>query len=471
MRGRTALAISLSVALSLYFPALVGGGYEDMDEDMAWKINWEKVGMILDKGNPGEPDSVTAGGGFVMYDEDMWKMWFSALDHVNIRIMYATSPDGLTWTKKGVVVDLGAPGEYDDEYAAVPSVLRNDEGTYEMWYTGQSSISWGWKILYATSNDGVNWQKHGLVYARPGAGIGHPCVLVDESGFYRMWYSEYDNVHWRIRHATSSDGIDWTDEGIAIDVGAPGDPDSKFVYEPGVLVEPDGTYVMYYSVYDGNPYNYVDIHYATSPDGTAGSWTKEGLALAHGEEGDYDSVQALRPIVTRDPDDLHRLWYIGKDKEYGRMMLAIESKEELEAKIDCHPESLNMKSKGKWITCYIELPQGYDPKDIDANTILLNGVLPPELDPKYGFVVSQESYIMDHDQNGIQERMVKFDRAEVQKLFGEQRVVLLAITGTLKDGTEFSGSDTIRGVFPPKMVCLGLDAAELSLMDHRFCRV
>ncbi|MCK4445332.1 MAG: hypothetical protein KAW09_12360, partial [Thermoplasmata archaeon] len=70
---------------------------------------------------------------------------------------------------------------------------------------------------------------------------------------------------------------------------------------------------------------------------------------------------------------------------------------EIKAQIDCDPDTLNLKSKGNWITCYIELPLGYDPRDVDAGTILLNGVLMPELNPKYGFVRSEDSYIVDHD--------------------------------------------------------------------------
>jgi hypothetical protein len=41
-----------------------------------------------------------------------------------------------------------------------------------------------------------------------------------------------------------------------------------------------------------------------------------------------------------------------------------------------------------WITAYIQLPEGYNPEDIDATTILLNGTISPVLDPKYDFVTN-----------------------------------------------------------------------------------
>jgi hypothetical protein len=125
----------------------------------------------------------------------------------------------------------------------------------------------------------------------------------------------------------------------------------------------------------------------------------------------------------------------------------------LEAEVDCDPDTLNLKSMGEWITCYIELPQGYDPRDIDATTILLNGVLKPELDPKYGFARSEDSYIVDHDGDGIPERMVKFDRSDVERILSPGESVLLIITGQLYDGTRFEGSDVIRVIDPPEPKC------------------
>jgi hypothetical protein len=120
------------------------------------------------------------------------------------------------------------------------------------------------------------------------------------------------------------------------------------------------------------------------------------------------------------------------------------------ATIDIDPDTLNLKSKGKWITCYIELPSGYDPRYINASTILLNGTIPPELNTKYGFVKSGDGYIMDHDGDGIEERMIKFNRSAVQEMIGAPNPsVELIVTGELYDGTPFEGSDVIRAIHEP----------------------
>ena len=107
--------------------------------------------------------------------------------------------------------------------------------------------------------------------------------------------------------------------------------------------------------------------------------------------------------------------------------------ESVEADIDINPDTLNMNSKGKWITCYIELPEDYDVDDIDVGSILLE-------------------YLLEVQHSDVQDAvlMVKFDRQDLI-IFLESVVgiippddVPLTVTGELKDGRRFEGSDTIR---------------------------
>jgi len=110
--------------------------------------------------------------------------------------------------------------------------------------------------------------------------------------------------------------------------------------------------------------------------------------------------------------------------------------------VDVNPDMLNLRSEGLWITCYIELPKRYNAEDIDATTILLNGTISPVLDPKYDFVTNSSECLVDHNEDGILERMVKFDRAEVIALLSVGEATL-TITGEV-NSTPFEGSDTIR---------------------------
>jgi parallel beta-helix repeat protein len=119
----------------------------------------------------------------------------------------------------------------------------------------------------------------------------------------------------------------------------------------------------------------------------------------------------------------------------------------ISATLDINPDTLNLRSKSKWITAYIQLPEGYSAADVNASTILLNGTIAPVLDQKYDFVTNSSEYLVDHNDDGILERIVKFDRALLQSWIyqsvGMQHEVSLTITGELTDGTLFEGTATI----------------------------
>ena len=116
---------------------------------------------------------------------------------------------------------------------------------------------------------------------------------------------------------------------------------------------------------------------------------------------------------------------------------------EIGATVDIHPETLNLKSNGTWITAYIELPEDYNVSDINVTTILLDGTV----QAAWGNV----------EENKL---MVKFDGQAVigyiwaSKLYHmgiplpkEGVEVELTIWGKLFDGTPFEGSDTIRVIY------------------------
>ncbi len=103
--------------------------------------------------------------------------------------------------------------------------------------------------------------------------------------------------------------------------------------------------------------------------------------------------------------------------------------------VDIDPDTLNLNSSGKWITCYIELPDGYDVTDINIGTILLNDVVSAEDHP---------TNISDYDEDGIPDLMVKFNRQEVQDILEPGENVVITVNGKLFDGTLFEGTDYIR---------------------------
>jgi hypothetical protein len=126
------------------------------------------------------------------------------------------------------------------------------------------------------------------------------------------------------------------------------------------------------------------------------------------------------------------------------------------ATIDIDPKALNLRSKGKWITCYIELPEGFEVAEINRTSILLNDTI--HVDP-FWLNKTIESVVGDYDGDGIADLMVKFNRAEVTyyiltnvditKLIEERfMTITLTVTGKLNDGTPFKGSATIKIIMP-----------------------
>jgi len=119
----------------------------------------------------------------------------------------------------------------------------------------------------------------------------------------------------------------------------------------------------------------------------------------------------------------------------------------IDAYVDVNPDTLNLQSKGRWITVYVELPKSIGPSNINVSSIMLNGTVPVDL--------SGPATIADYDNDGLPDLMVKFDRAKVQRYILDNfpievkfMTAALTMTGRLNDGTLFQGSDTIRITFP-----------------------
>ena len=170
----------------------------------------------------------------------------------------ATAPDGQGFKKMfaGPIVDR-TPTE--PHFVGTCCVLNHNDA-WKMWYL--SCTEWRIKndrpqhryhIKYATSADGIAWDRKGVVsipfdndeeYA-----ISRPCVLYEES-LYRMWYS-YRGDRYRIGYAESTDGMNWTryDEQCGLDIEPEG-WDSAMVEYPYVFRHKENLYMLY----NGNGY-------------------------------------------------------------------------------------------------------------------------------------------------------------------------------------------------------------------------
>ena len=97
------------------------------------------------------------------------------------------------------------------------------------------------------------------------------------------------------------------------------------------------------------------------------------------------------------------------------------------------PQSLNLKSKGQWITCHVSMPADLRASDVLVSSLRLQGEVPASK-----VSVSERS----------NQLMIKFDRAAVQALLSPGEQVEITLTGQMADGTWIEASDTIKVINP-----------------------
>jgi predicted GH43/DUF377 family glycosyl hydrolase len=134
---------------------------------------------------------------------EMWYTARSASDPPNsqvARILYATSPDGFNWMKWNfpVLTPSNSSQAWDSGSLYSPSVFY-DNTTYGIWFSALNQTTFIVpKIGYATSLDGVNWNKSatnpilvpGSVGSWDSRGVENPDVVV-VAGRFMLYYDGY----------------------------------------------------------------------------------------------------------------------------------------------------------------------------------------------------------------------------------------------------------------------------------------
>jgi hypothetical protein len=122
----------------------------------------------------------------------------------------------------------------------------------------------------------------------------------------------------------------------------------------------------------------------------------------------------------------------------------------IDAKVKVTPRAIILKGGGKWcrgedkwITCYIELPEGYSVNDIDSTSVTLEGVNAYVGREYWAKAQSNLFNTRDWDWDRVRERMVKFDREAVEAAL-KVGVVTVTVKGKLPNSTSFVGTDTVK---------------------------
>ena len=185
-------------------------------------IHWERY--------HGNPINFQTDGGWertyfhfnVLKRDSIYFLWYLAYtkDTTGISLGLALSRDGLNWEKIPEPIFVPEPEQDWDisDYITFSVLYRNNK--YHMWYTGMEQPSCSTltrhKIGYATSEDGIHWNKyHGNpIFSAESAGLPDDhrlmaySVVFNGSGF-DMWYMYWNGIRWQVGHAASNDGLKW----------------------------------------------------------------------------------------------------------------------------------------------------------------------------------------------------------------------------------------------------------------------
>jgi PKD repeat protein len=284
---------------------------------------------------------------------------------------------------------------YTSTYSGVVLDAYADNGTF--------LASSGW-----ASNNINTGKMTQLSISRPTADIGY--VIVHDTGNYWL-------IDWL---CTDAPGVPTpVNQPPVADINGPyvGDEGSPIVFDASGSSDPDGTVVLYewdldndgqYDDATGVNPNYTwnddysgtiglkvtDNDGLTDTDSTAvtvnnvaptadaggdqtvtagdtvnftGSMTDPGWLDTHTYEWDFDASDGIQVDATgQTPTYIYydagvytvTLTVADDDGGVGTDTLAV-TVNPIPATIDCDPDTLNLKSEGEWITCYIELPEGY----------------------------------------------------------------------------------------------------------------
>ena len=226
------------------------------------------------------------------------------------------------------IFDAGAQIGVDEDAVMDPYILEYD-GLYHMFYVSRAEPTSPLAISYATSEDGLVWDRFegNPIFEADGTGFDFtsvlsPAVLV-EDGTWMMYYAGLQNIGIAfgdgIGLATASDPTGtWErlDEPL-ITVGGVREWDANKIGVDAVFATDDG-YMLYYTSNQGNS---IAVGLATSTDGI--TWEKyddpttddrkyvnSDPVFAPSERGNWDDGGVNNPAIRR-TDDGFEMVYLG----------------------------------------------------------------------------------------------------------------------------------------------------------------
>jgi len=242
---------------------------------------------------------------FVLFEDGIYKMWYTSVGQsASGRIFYATSPDGINWTKRATPVFSPSYSGFDNQAVTLSKIIKIN-GTYKMYYTSRGSLS-SVAIGLATSSDGINWTRRNtpvLTGTLPWEGdvFTGDIVYYNEKYFLYYYADGYNGI--KIGLATSTDGINFTKKSQPIIVPSLS-WETNSITSPSVIID-NGVFKMVYITFD----NGKKIGYAESNDGVV--WTKNTEPIFSAEMTSNSWLRKFNTIQWFKKDSVYQIYYSG----------------------------------------------------------------------------------------------------------------------------------------------------------------
>lgn len=183
----------------------------------------------------------------VVKKDGKYFMWYTGQTQKESRIGMAESPDGIHWTRVQKAPAMVAEEPWEKVAVMCPHVLWNEEAKlFQMWYSGGEQYEPN-AIGYATSPDGLRWTKRAgnpVFAADPNTAWEQhkvtACQVFPWNGEYMMFYIGFENEHLaRIGIARSKDGqTGWVRNAANPIIGPDeGKWDASACYKPFVIYD------------------------------------------------------------------------------------------------------------------------------------------------------------------------------------------------------------------------------------------
>ncbi len=247
---------------------------------------------------------------YVLYEDGMFKMWYTGLNGGAESIAYATSSDGTSWTKYASNPVIAQPTDWATNDFGDPCVIIVN-GQYWMYTSGGTTVNQQRVGLYF-SDDGTSWTAHDtlpILSSAPSGDFGSQEILdvavLYDGNIFTMYFTGRNSavVKYKIGLATSYDGKRWVrHESALMDTGTTFD--TSELQSPCIIV--NGEFAMlYYHGDDGAGVHGIGL-------AELKPWLQKGNPSANpvlGTGSTYDATHLLDPCVIQPPSGVYTMFY------------------------------------------------------------------------------------------------------------------------------------------------------------------